>query len=49
MIDIIIAALAFLLGSYILSGVEIKNFWQALIVAPSCGCIGILPLVTSLK
>ena len=33
MIDIIIAALAFLLGSYILSGVEIKNFWQALIVA----------------
>lgn len=29
----LICALAFLLGAYLLEGVEIKDFWQALIVA----------------
>ena len=33
MIDILICALAFLLGAYLLTGVEIKDFWQALLVA----------------
>jgi len=32
-LNILVCALAFMFGAYILTGVEIKDYWQALLVA----------------
>ncbi len=40
-INILICALAFMFGAYILKGVEIKDFWQALLVAVVVGLLDI--------